>query len=184
MICLKDKRRGPEKIMKLKDKFIPDYMFDNVLRIKPEFFADNDIRYIVTDIDNTLATYGESVADEKIRDWLGKVEACGVRIALISNNKEDRVYMFNSVLGYLTTSRAGKPGKKKLLKLMKKMGAEPEKTCLIGDQIFTDVLCAHRAGIRALMVRSIEVAGRPFLKFKKYFEHTFIEEYYKRNPVR
>ena len=168
----------------LKDKFIPDYMFDNVLRIKPEFFADNGIRFIVLDIDNTLATYDEPIACEEIRDWLDRVEASGVRIAFISNNNEDRVYMFNSVHGYLTQSRAGKPGTRKLKKLLKRMGAERSAACMIGDQIFTDVLCAHRAGIRALMVRSMDVTGRPFLKFKKYFEHYFIEEYYARNPVR
>ena len=168
----------------LKDKFIPDYMFDNVLRIKPEFFADNGIRFIVSDIDNTLATYDEPIACEEIRDWLDRVEASGVRIAFISNNNEDRVYMFNSVHGYLTQSRAGKPGTRKLKKLLKRMGAERSAACMIGDQIFTDFLCAHRAGIRALMVRSMDVTGRPFLKFKKYFEHYFIEEYYARNPVR
>ena len=167
--------------MRLKDKFIPDYMFDNVLRIKPEFFSENGIEYVISDIDNTLATYDEELPCDDVKAWLDRVEASGVRIGLISNNSEKRVYKFNSVLGYLTVSRAGKPFCGKLKKLMKELGADKEHTCFIGDQIFTDVLCAKKAGIRAVMVRSLDVTGRPFLQFKKHFEEYFTEQYIERH---
>ena len=170
--------------MLFEKKLMPDLTLGSYRELTPSLLEKLGASAIISDIDNTLATYDEPIACEEIRDWLDRVEASGVRIAFISNNNEDRVYMFNSVHGYLTQSRAGKPGTRKLKKLLKRMGAERSAACMIGDQIFTDVLCAHRAGIRALMVRSMDVTGRPFLKFKKYFEHYFIEEYYARNPVR
>ena len=169
--------------MSIRDNFIPDFYFSNVLRIKPEFFAENNIRCLICDIDNTLATYEMHTANDAVRAWLDKVEASGVRIAFISNNSERRVYIFNSVHGYFTESRAGKPFTRKLKRLMKKTGIAKEETALIGDQIFTDVLCANRAGIKSILVRSIDVKGKPFLQFKKLFERRFIDAYYKKNKI-
>lgn len=169
--------------MSIKDKFIPDFYFPNVLRIKPEFFAENNIRCLICDIDNTLATYEMQTADDRRRLWLDRVEATGVRIAFISNNSERRVYTFNSVHGYYTESRAGKPFTFKLKRLMEKLGVKKDETALLGDQIFTDVLCAKSAGIRAILVRSMDVKGKPFLQFKKHFERYFIDAYYRKNKI-
>ncbi len=166
--------------MKIKDYFIPDFYYSSVLRIKPEFFAENNIRFLICDIDNTLATYESRIADEERRRWLDLVESTGVRIAFISNNSERRVYTFNTMHGYFTESRAGKPFTRKLRRLMKLMDAVPEQTAILGDQIFTDVLCAKRAGIRAILVMSMDVKGKPFLKMKKFFERYFINAYRRR----
>ena len=169
--------------MKLKDYFIPDNYFPSVVRIKPEFFAENNIKCLICDIDNTLATYEEELPRADVKDWLDTVEASGVRIALISNNREKRVYMFNSVLGYLYKSNAAKPFTRELKKLMKQTGISKEQTALLGDQIFTDVFCAKKAGVRAIMVRSIDTTKKPFLRFKKYFERYFMDQYYRKNKI-
>ena len=151
-------------------KLIPDFVFSDVCRIDPGFFADNGIRYLVSDVDNTLATYSESVPSAEITAWLSAVTATGVTVALISNNGRERVNEFNKGLGYSVRFRAGKPFTKGLKSLMKELGAAPEDTCVLGDQLFTDVLCAHRAGVRCVLVDSIDVSGRPFLRFKKRLE--------------
>ena len=169
--------------MKIKDYFIPDFYFPSVLRIEPGFFVENNIRYLICDIDNTLATYESRVADEERRLWLQQVEGSGVRIGFISNNSARRVYTFNTMHGYFTESRAGKPFTRKLKRLMKQMKAEPGQTAILGDQIFTDVLCAKSAGIRAVLVMSMDVKGKPFLKMKKFFERYFMDAYYKKNNI-
>ena len=169
--------------MSFKDNFIPDHYFPSVLRIKPQFFAENNIKCLICDIDNTLAAYYDELPDKNVKDWLDMTEASGVRIALISNNREKRVYMFNSVLGYMYESNAGKPFTHTLKKLMKQTGINPDETALLGDQIFTDVLCAKKAGIRAILVRSIDTTGRPFLKIKKHFERYFMDQYYRKNKI-
>lgn len=167
--------------MKFEDHFIPDDYFAEVNRIKPDYFVNHNIKWVICDIDNTLATYSEPVPIKKVKNWLDSVESAGTRIALMSNNSERRVCMFNSVLGYPYVSRAGKPGTKKLKKLMEFLKVKPEETAILGDQIFTDVYCAKKTGARAVMVRSIDVTGRPFLKFKKHFEQYFMEKYYLKN---
>lgn len=169
--------------MSFKDNFIPDWYFTAVTRIKPEFFAENNIKCLICDIDNTLATYEEATPIDKVKNWLDLVESSGVRIALISNNREKRVYIFNTMLGYLYVSRAAKPFTHKLKKLMKQTRIKKEETALLGDQIFTDVLCAKKAGVRAILVRSIDTTNRPFLRLKKLFERRFIDEYNRRHGL-
>ena len=38
---------------------VPDFMFSSVYDITPEFFKENGITSIVSDIDNTLVTYDD-----------------------------------------------------------------------------------------------------------------------------
>ena len=41
------------------------------------------------------------------------------------------------------------------------MGAAPEQTAIVGDQIFTDVLGGNRAGVATILVKPIRLAGNP-----------------------
>lgn len=158
---------------------IPDKMFDSVLQITPKYLINENINCVLVDIDNTLITYGEKYPTKKLLTWFSDLENNGIKIAFISNNSEKRVKIFNSLCGFAYESRAKKPSKKGALKLMKELKAKKENTCMIGDQIFTDVLCARNAGIRAIMVRTLETNGKPFLKFKKLVERPF-EKYYRK----
>ena len=44
---------------------------------------------------------------------------------------------------------------------MERMGAKPEETVMVGDQIFTDTLGGNNAGIIPLLVEPIRLAGDP-----------------------
>ena len=41
------------------------------------------------------------------------------------------------------------------------MGVTKEQTAIVGDQVFTDVLGGNRAGISAILVEPIRLAGNP-----------------------
>ena len=41
------------------DNFLPDFMFEKFDDVTPEFLKDKNIRYLLIDIDNTLAPYEE-----------------------------------------------------------------------------------------------------------------------------
>ena len=44
---------------------------------------------------------------------------------------------------------------------MARMGRKAGETIMVGDQIFTDILGANRAGIVPLLIRPIRLAGNP-----------------------
>ncbi|MEG1747848.1 MAG: HAD hydrolase-like protein, partial [Oscillospiraceae bacterium] len=44
---------------------------------------------------------------------------------------------------------------------MERQGVTPAQTALIGDQIFTDVLCGNRGGVATILVEPLRLAGNP-----------------------
>jgi predicted HAD superfamily phosphohydrolase YqeG len=61
------------------------------------------------------------------------------------------------------------------------LGGNKKNTALMGDQIFTDVLCAHTMGIRAILVPPIKDKTNLFFRFKRLLERPFIRKYAKQN---
>lgn len=45
---------------------------------------------------------------------------------------------------------------------------------IVGDQIFTDVLCARLAGVTSVMVDPIELETFPFFRFKRALERLIL----------
>jgi predicted HAD superfamily phosphohydrolase YqeG len=90
------------------------------------------------------------------------------------------VNLFNKDIGMPAIAKAKKPFKKNVLRAMSMLGAERDNTIFIGDQILTDVLAAHNAGIRAILVPPINDRRGPFTKFKRLLERPFIKKYEKR----
>lgn len=66
---------------------------------------------------------------------------------LLSNNKEPRVKMFNDAVNVSYIYKAGKPNPANYKKAMEELGTDTGNTIFVGDQIFTDVYGAKRAGI-------------------------------------
>lgn len=79
----------------------------------------------------------------------------GMRTCLMSNNKEPRVASFAGEVGSGYLFKAGKPRRRGYERAMSQMGTTRETTLFVGDQIFTDIYGANRAGIRSVLVRPI-----------------------------
>ncbi len=160
-------------------KFYPDYKFDRTGDIPDSFFEQNNIKFAVLDIDNTLVPYTSPLPDENARAFLDRLKELGIRYCFVSNNNEERVQLF---CGELSTneeyiSNAQKPLVRKIKRAMKRIGADKSNTVLIGDQVFTDVYAAKRAGILAVMVNPIEAKETPFFGFKRAMEKIVLKNY-------
>ena len=116
---------------------------------------DEGYRGIIFDIDNTLVPHG-APADERAIELFDKLHKLGYKTMLLSNNKEPRVSPFADAVESEYIYKAGKPLLKGYLKAMEKMGTTTKDTLFIGDQIFTDVWGANRAGIHTILVGQID----------------------------
>lgn len=155
----------------------PDYMFGSYREISPEFLRERGIRFLLVDIDNTLAPYEQAEPDEPLVAWLENLKADGVRIALVSNNDRERVERFNATLGLDAYPKSGKPGKKTLLLAMERMGARRENTAVLGDQLLTDACAGQKLGLPAIIVPPIRDKRNLFFRFKRFLERPFIRKY-------
>ncbi len=161
------------------EEFVPDRIFDKFDDITPEYLNGIGIKAVITDIDNTLAPYEVEEPTDRIADWIRSLISSGIKVALISNNGAGRVERFNRSLGLPAYPDAGKPKSKYFLAAMKELGAAPEETLVLGDQIFTDVFAGKRVGARTFFVPPIRDKKTLFFRFKRFMERPFIKKYYK-----
>lgn len=163
--------------------FLPDYMFDSFSDITPEFLLSIGIRSVLVDIDNTLAPYEALDPNQKVINWFADLRANGISAALMSNNDEARVHRFNKNLRLPAYYDCKKPSTKCYKAVLARLGHDRAETCVIGDQIFTDVLTGKRLGLRAILVPPIRDKKTFFFRFKRLCERPFIF-YFKRQQVK
>lgn len=119
-------------------------------------------RLLLADLDNTLAPYGVPLPDGRLMQWRDELAAHGVTLFILSNNrKEHRPRIFAEALKVRYIGHAGKPKTPSFYKAMEQMGVTKEQTAIVGDQVFTDVLGGNLAGVSAILVKPIRLAGNP-----------------------
>lgn len=78
--------------------------------------------------------------------------------------------MFNDVVQVQYIFKAGKPKIIGYERAMERMGTNRENTLFVGDQIFTDVYGANRAGIRTILTKPIHPKEEIQIVLKRYLE--------------
>ena len=164
----------------MRNLFIPDYMFADIYKITPEFIKSLGVRALVLDIDNTLVTYAVAEPTPEVIAWVRGMQESGLSLSIASNNHGPRVEKFNEKLGLYIMCESGKPSRKAVRNACAHFGVQPQEVAVIGDQIFTDVLCASRAGAVAILVTPIPYNENLFFRFKRVCEKPFIRAYRKR----
>lgn len=161
-------------------KLLPYRIFDKFDDISPEYLLSLGVRFLFSDVDNTLAPYEVPEPDERIRGWLDSLKDAGITVILVSNNHADRVELFNRTLGLGAYPDCKKPSRKILGEIMKSVGATTDNSAFLGDQIFTDVLSARNLGIEiALLVPPIKDKLTLFFRFKRAMEKPILRRYHK-----
>lgn len=150
-------------------RFYPDEYLDSTYVIDFDKLYEEGYRGIIFDIDNTLVPHG-APADERAKKLFTHLKELGYHCMLLSNNKEPRVKMFNDAVNVSYIYKAGKPSTKNYLKAMEEMETTTENTLFVGDQIFTDVYGANRAGIHTILVKPIHPKEEIQIVLKRYLE--------------
>ena len=133
---------------------IPEFLFPGITDISPTFLKNNGIKFLMIDLDNTLAAYDEHSPSDEIFKWILCLKENGITPAIISNSSRVmRVCSFAESLDINSVARAFKPSPVNVLHLMETFGFSANESALIGDQVFTDVLAANRAGIISIVVK-------------------------------
>ncbi len=157
--------------------FMPDLYLDDIYCIEIEYLKKNKITSVLLDIDNTLVTYDDPEPTEGVLKWFSLLKENGISIAFISNNDKARVEKFNEKLGFYAFWKAGKPSVKCYNKAMELLKIGKENACVIGDQVFTDVWSAKRAGLHSILVKPIKDKPTFFFKFKRWLEKPILSKY-------
>lgn len=157
-------------------RFYPDRYMRSAYEVDYESYYNAGYRGIIFDIDNTLVEHG-APADERSICLINNLKQFGFKIMLLSNNKEPRVKMFNDAVHVSYIYKAGKPGKKGYMEAMKQLGTDRNTTLFIGDQLFTDVWGARKAGIFSILTQPIDKKEEIQIVLKRYLEKIVLVSY-------
>ena len=78
---------------------VPDEMKRNIYEIEPRMFQNRGIRFIMLDIDNTVAPYTVPEATERMKAWVQRMQAAGLELFILSNNRGSRPETFAAAFG-------------------------------------------------------------------------------------
>ena len=165
-------------MMKLFKRFYPDMRLNSVYEVDFDRLYKKGIRGLIFDIDNTLVPHGAD-ADERIEKLFGELKKMGFKTFLLSNNKLERVKRFNANIRSLYIYKAGKPNAVNYIKAMRIMGTGKENTVFIGDQLFTDIWGAKKAGISTILLNPIDKKEEIQIVLKRYLEKIVLNTYEK-----
>ncbi|MBU3839969.1 MAG: YqeG family HAD IIIA-type phosphatase [Candidatus Ruminococcus intestinipullorum] len=164
-------------------QFFPDDYQSSTYKIPFEQLYQDGYRGIIFDIDNTLVPHG-APADKRAKELFEMLRKIGFSSCLLSNNQEKRVNLFNKEIQTFAIYDAHKPSIKNYKKAMELMGTNKNNTIFIGDQLFTDVWGAKRAGIRNILVQPIHPKEEIQIVFKRYLEKIVLHFYKKQLKIR
>lgn len=163
---------------------VPDQYVPSIFAVDPESLYAKGIRGVMTDLDNTLVAWNEPQAPDRLVHWLDGLRRRGLRVCIVSNNKEVRVRPFAEALSIPAVYEAGKPRTRAFRQALDILGTLPSQTAMIGDQLFTDIAGGNRMGMYTILVvpiskkewvgtRIMRIVERRVLRFvTRKLEHT------------
>lgn len=161
----------------------PDYYFDHYYEVTPNFLAEHNIECLLIDIDNTLAPYEQEEPDERAIAWFESLKEANVKVALISNNTEERVTKFIAKIGVLAYFDAHKPSIEFYVSAMRHLRVPKCRTAVLGDQLLTDALSGRRLGTRVIIVPPIKDKLTPLFRIKRAIEKPIMRKYFRDNGI-
>ena len=133
------------------------------------------VQGVLLDVDNTLTTHDDPDLDPAVTAWLAAMQAAGLSLIIISNNKPCRVAPFAQRIGLAFYARAKKPLPGGYRAAATAVGLPVKRCVAIGDQLFTDILGANLAGMPCILLEPIQLeTEQKFIVFKRKWERLLL----------
>jgi len=138
----------------------PDMYISSLFHLDPELLIKRNIKTILFDLDNTIVRRDMHQFEPAVEKWLKSLLEMGFSLAVVSNNSPRRVNSLVAHLDIPAVTRAVKPSKRAFKNALNLLGARPENTAVLGDQIFTDILGGNRLRLFTILVNPMD--GKEF----------------------
>lgn len=127
-------------------------------------------RYALLDIDNTIAPDRSKEPVEYSKRVVELLRNAGFICCIVSNAKSSRSLHFSQALGIECVPSARKPSPKGVLNALSLLNADRSQAVLFGDQMFTDIAAANRAGVYSVLVEPFDKKEIFYVKMKRPLE--------------
>jgi HAD superfamily phosphatase (TIGR01668 family) len=133
----------------------PRYAVHRVVDLSPALLRAWGIEALMLDLDNTLVAWGEATPPPTVCAWVADLRRAGIGACIVSNNLSGRVGAVAALLRLPVADGRFKPSADKLRRALRILGSPPQRTAMVGDQIFTDVLAGNRLGIPTILTEPL-----------------------------
>jgi hypothetical protein len=158
-------------------KYIPTWCCDNIYKLDLDFLVSKGIKFILSDLDNTLVPYTVATPSKEVRDLINEIKEKGITFIIVSNNTGKRVETFANSLDIEYISGAMKPFKRVIYNYLKKKKIEIDTCVLIGDQIMTDIKCANKLKCKSILTNPLIKKESIFTFFNRKIDKYYRKKY-------
>ena len=141
---------------------MPHLRVESVLELGVRRLRDLGLDALLLDVDCTLKSYCAEAVGAEVAAWLNQLRAAGVGLCLLSNGRAARIRRFALGLDLPFVAKACKPLPFGCRRAIRKMGFDPKRTALVGDQLFADVMAGRLAGLLSILVRPMRPQEEPW----------------------
>ena len=155
--------------------FIPNMYQESIYTIPYTLLKKRKIKCLLFDLDNTCVGWHDKKPNQKLKDLFNDLTNQGFKVIIFSNSPQKRLQQFrdlNVVLNYSSK----KPFKHNFMKILKKYKLQKSEVCIIGDQLFTDILGGNRVGIVTCLVEPLTKEDFIFTKISRKLEGIIFEK--------
>src|SRR5699024_4237341 len=164
------------------ESFKPTWMVESIYQITPDQLRENNIKGILTDLDNTLIAWNHPEGTAETVEWIEKMRSEGIPVLILSNNYHHRVKKVAHLLNVPFVPNALKPLGTGFKRAARKIELPKDQLVMVGDQIITDIKGANTAGIRSILVKPIVDSDAWNTKINRFFEMKIMNRLIKNDP--
>ncbi|HEY4759871.1 MAG TPA: YqeG family HAD IIIA-type phosphatase [Thermoguttaceae bacterium] len=160
----------------------PHLNVESVLELTVARLRALGIDGLLLDVDCTLKRYPESDVSPEVKAWLIALKTAGINCCIVSNGRSHRIKNFAEKVGLPFVAKAFKPFPFGVWRAIDKMGLRMDRTAMVGDQIFADILAGRLAGIKCILVRPLHPEEEPWFTRLKRKPERFWLNWFSRKP--
>lgn len=167
-------------------KLIPNFYYPSIYEMNLEEIYNSGIRLILTDLDNTLISYKETLPNVRIREWVKKAHNLGFEVIIVSNSRKTRVTTFAEALELPCVKFSTKPLKRGIKKAIYKVASKKyhnDEILLMGDQMMTDIFGGNRCKIKTVLIKPVDKKTDTFpTRWNRFWEKCFLKRIKRKMP--
>ena len=165
-------------------KILPKWYSKSIYDIDLEKLKSLNIKYILSDLDNTIVGCNVPEPTEKVFEFVSKLKEHNIELIVVSNNNCKRLTKFCKPCTLKFLSSARKPSSKKLIKFLIKNSLDVRECAFVGDQLLTDMWCANKAGCVSILVEPLQKKESVFTFFNRRIDRLIRKKYYKNGKLK
>jgi uncharacterized protein len=156
--------------------FGPDRYVSRLASLSVEELKELGFRGLIVDLDNTLMGFRQTELEADHLEWVECAHRNGFRIVMVSNNFTERVTGIARQLGVESIPNALKPLPFGVMRAIRMLDMPHRQIAMVGDQLFTDVLCGKLCGLYTVLTEPIENKDFALTKVFRFFERLMLPE--------